>query len=291
MNSVLFESGQWTAVCLPEDGARVSVLRHGTLDLLTSEPTDFRPPEGDYGKYETRPVYGYDDCFPTVDACEFPGDAQCELPDHGELCRLDWEVETSVHSLTAQTRSRVLPIIFRRTMVFAERSLNWQFELINESQRPLPYLHVMHALLPLDRITDVQLPEFEELFDEMADKLLPAQSSPDVAAGLLATPPGTARMLLLRGARNHSFALTFQTGECLTVTYPDERFSTLGIWWNNGGYPDEDGCRRVECAFEPIAGAFSSLARSHAEGLCAWVPGGERQAWSITWNVQRIGKA
>jgi hypothetical protein len=78
--------GNWHVECLPEDGARISVLKYFGNDLLTPKTSCFKKPEKDYGEFELRPVYGYDDCFPTVDKCSYPeGNFECR--DHGELYR------------------------------------------------------------------------------------------------------------------------------------------------------------------------------------------------------------
>jgi len=274
-------------VCLPEDGARLAALSYGSLDLLTGPPAEFRPPAADYGRYETRPVYGYDDCFPSVDPCAYPQKKPAfQVPDHGELCWLHWEVQCSSDALLAQTRSRMLPVLFRRTLHFSGRTLIWRFEVVNRSGRAVPFLHVMHALLPLDRVAGIRLPGFAELYDEMEDRRLAPASPADLARDLLAAACGTARMLLLRRVREGRFEVSFRTGERLVVTYPAGVFPTLGIWWNRGGYPDEDGCRRVECALEPIPGTFSSLARSWAEGVCAVAPPRGEKAWSVVWSVE-----
>ena len=57
------EFDNWHIQYIPDDGARISVMKYAGLDLLTSGPVAFRPPIRYFGEYETRPVYGYDDCF------------------------------------------------------------------------------------------------------------------------------------------------------------------------------------------------------------------------------------
>ena len=64
-----FQSGSWRMECDLADGARIRRLRFQEADLLTAKPEAFRPPQADYGRYETRPVFAYDDCFPTVEQC------------------------------------------------------------------------------------------------------------------------------------------------------------------------------------------------------------------------------
>src|SRR5664279_3911135 len=69
MKIVQANIGNWYVQCLPEDGARISVLRYEGQDLLTAIPSSFKAPDKFHGEYEIRPVYGYDDCFPTVESC------------------------------------------------------------------------------------------------------------------------------------------------------------------------------------------------------------------------------
>ena len=82
----------WHIEYIPDDGARIAALRYAGHDLLSSPPVSFRSPERFYGEYETRPVYGYDDCFPTVDPCLCPG-GEYQYRDHGELCWQQWNTE------------------------------------------------------------------------------------------------------------------------------------------------------------------------------------------------------
>ena len=88
MDLISAQYGPWEVECLPADGARLHALRFAGRDLLTGPPERFQPPEQDFGEYETRPVYGYDDCFPSVDPSDLPGHPGIRIRDHGELCWL-----------------------------------------------------------------------------------------------------------------------------------------------------------------------------------------------------------
>jgi hypothetical protein len=92
-------------------------------------------------------------------------------------------------------------------------------------------------------------------------------------------------MLLLRAVEQGRAQITFADRLNLNITWPVGDFPTLGIWWNNGGYPDEDGCRRTECALEPIPGPWSSLARCHSEQAFLSADPKQRRTWQITWNI------
>lgn len=256
--SPLERFGPWEVACDLADGARLGRLRCHGVDLLTTAPASFRPPAGDYGRYETRPVYGYDDCFPTVDACG-------PWPDHGELCWLPWT--GSVLDCTAA--STLAPLRFQRRLEFHADRLRWHFAVGNAGVMPLPVQHVMHPLLPLDAITTVELPPG------------PGYDAAAVAAELRAQTAGTARMLFLQNVSEGVVRLGFRGGLRLTMRFPLDLFPTLGIWWNHRGYPAEPGLPRSECAFEPIPGSDSTL----THGTTMNVPAGGELSWRIDWEV------
>jgi hypothetical protein len=250
--------GPWTLDCDLADGARISRLRYGAVDLLTGPPSLFQAPRVDYGRYETRPVYGYDDCFPTVDACE-------GWDDHGELCWLPWEGSAT----DCHVRSRRVPLTFKRRLSAGARALTWAFSAVNHGDHPLSVQHVMHPLMPLDQVTGIDLPPGT------------SHDAAAVSRQLLSLPRGAHAMLFLNGLRTGRFTLTFRAGLRLTACFDPVLFPTLGIWWNNASYPDQDGLRRVECAFEPTPGPDSRL----ANGSTMTLPPATETSWQVVWEV------
>ena len=279
---VSMRAGPWQLECLPGDGARLRRLAYDGRDLLTPPPPAFLPPRRDWGAYETRPVYGYDDCMPTVDACRHPT-LDWSVPDHGEICWLPWQVRAGA-TLDCAVRSRRMPLEFRRRLEFDGPRLAWRFEARNEGPAPMPFQHVMHALMPPDAIAGLQLPDFEEAYDEIRRAPAPFKTPAAAADAILNLPRGRYAMLLLRKVRDGRMALRLQSGALLRIQFPADMFPTLGIWWNRSGYPDEDGCRRSECAFEPIPGSRSSLADAAAE--CLTVPPRSALTWSVLWELE-----
>lgn len=277
--------GNWEVEFIPVDGGRLSRLRFQGRDLLTRPPVSFRAPSGDFGLFETRPVYGYDDCFPSADPCPYPT-MDWQVPDHGELCWLKWEVRRTSDSLVFQTRSLALPILFQRTLTFAESSLTWSFEVSNLGRVEIPFQHVMHPLMPLQEINAITLPTFSCVTEEQRKEKLRLSTPGDVACWLLKQPDGTAAMLYLQGLSTGKISFTYSEKFRIAVIFPVKLFPSLGIWWDNGGYPEEEGCRRVECAFEPIPGNTSRLSDAYQEGRCLTVKPGKTTAWEIRWTVE-----
>ena len=275
----------WHIQCIPEDGARISVLRYEDQDLLTANPSSFRPPDKFYGEYETRPVYGYDDCFPSVDPCTYP-DEQYECRDHGDLCWQKWQVKEEKNRLICFTDCLNQRGTFKRILEFTGNKLTWRFEVANTSVKSLVFLHVMHPLMPLDQIQSIELPEFGKILDDINLVESELKNAFEVANHLLAIQPGRYEMLLLNEIIEGSVKLGFQKGLTLNIRFDRKLFPTLGVWWNNTGYPDEEGLRRTECAFEPIPGTCSDLSKSFSNGISLITEPEKTFGWEIKWEME-----
>lgn len=276
--------GNWHIECLPEDGARISVLKYEGKDLLSPALSLFRKPEENYGDYELRPVYGYDDCFPTVDKCIYPGE-NFECSDHGELYRQKWEVKTGKFGLTCSSTCPKPEASFTRILEFSGNNLTWYFEVKNRSGKPLPFLHVMHTLMPLKTIKSIEVPDFRKVFDENKSSYLKFKNPKEVNDHLLNLKEGEYEMLILNEVKSGNINLGFKNGITLGIKYDAEIFPSLGIWWNNGAYPCEEGLRRTECAFEPIPGTCSNLEKSFQDGVYLKVDPFRTYNWKISWSI------
>jgi hypothetical protein len=274
----------WEIEYLPEDGARISVLKYAGHDLLTAEPADFKPPVSFSGDYETRPVFGYDDCFPTVDACSYPG-RKFDCRDHGEICWQKWQTEIKGNTLIFSTGCHHPAVNFKRILTFEGNMLTWRFEVTALSEESSVFLHVMHALLPPDNIIDLEIPECRKIYDEVKSEETGLKSSAELGEFLLSFQPGSFGMLLLRDISEGFVKLSFSTGLKLDIRFDQKLFPTLGIWWNKGGYP-ESGQLRTECAFEPIPGTCSDLSKSFRDGLYMSVEPGEKTCWEVIWAIE-----
>lgn len=276
--------GPWIVEYDLEDGGRLARLSYDGYDLLTGEPAVFRPPQKDYGEFEKRPVYGYDDCFPTIGKCEYPGSGR-NLPDHGEACWLQWELTEEPDGLTFEVASELTPLVFKRKMTFTPSSLVWSFEVSNRSDRSLPFQHSMHSLLRPEEIVSMELPEFASAYDWNRKQELSFTTPSEVEKFLSDLPHGSVEMIFLRGVRGDKYSWSYSNGTRIEADVPFKYFPTLGIWWNKGGYPDEEGLARSECAFEPIAGNTAILGQGYAEGNCLTVGGNGKVTWEIQWKV------
>ena len=285
METIKADFGNWHIQCIPEDGARISVLKYAGHNLLTTYPSVLRAPQKFIGEYETRPVYGYDDCFPSVDPCFYP-EEQFECRDHGELCWQKWHVENMSNKIICTVECPSPKATFTRILEFEDNRLKWKFKVVSQSASELVFLHVMHALMPLSEIQYIELPEFLVILDEDTLIELNFRHPDEVADYLINCVEGTFKMLLLKNPRKGIVKVDFKNGLSIKIEYGIDLFPTLGIWWNNFGYPLEDGLGRVECAFEPIPGSCSNLNKSFKDGIYLKVKPGETLNWQIGWELQ-----
>ena len=278
--------GSWEISFDASDGGRIESLSYEGVPLLTVRKEEIRLPLGDYGQYETRPAYGYDDCFPTVDPALYP-QTTWEIPDHGELCWLPWEVEEMEKGLLFSVKSRFLPVRFNRILNFSSDRLTWRFEVLHFGDQPLPFQHVMHALLPLGQVKDIYLPSFTTAWDDIHQEKMPFSSPEEMKKFLLSSPEGTYYMIFLRDIEEGRVSWQYQEGLKVDMIFDKTRFPSVGIWWNRQGYPDEDHARRNECAFEPTPGYNSNLADPLNERVLLEARPEASVEWSIYWNIHK----
>jgi len=180
-----------------------------------------------------------------------------------------------------------MPAVFVREMIFAQANLEWHFSVLNYGEKALPFQHVMHPLMQPDHIKTIVFPEYESIHDER-DRQESSISTSSLWQTLRSMPQGSVAMLLLSGINSGAVTIDFESGIRLRIVFDRQMFQTLGIWWNYCAYPDEDGCRRRECAFEPIPGITGSLADDYENGSCPVVHPREAVSWKVMWNMEDL---
>lgn len=283
-NALSQHFGKWYVECIPNDGGRISSLRYDDHDLLTPPPPIFRPPVKDYGEYETRPVYGYDDCFPSVSSCKHPV-LDYYIRDHGDLCWRSWQAGIGDNKLICSAEYDKTEVRFIRTLEFKDNMLIWKFDITNLSKKHFDFLHVVHPLIPLNDIARIEMPDFKNIKGITNSGEIEFYDSGALNTYLLNIHSGDFDMLFLQNIQKGNIILNLKNGIRLQMEYPANIFPTLGIWWNNSGYPAEKGIERCECAFEPVPGIDSDLGSSFDKGVFLTVVPGKTFSWEFLWRI------
>src|ERR1700739_670126 len=99
------------ATILPELGGKIASLRYKGVDLLQAPLRTYALRTWEMG-FEESDASGFDECLPSVSACEIAGAAGVvRVPDHGEFWRLPCTVKRrGEHELKLTAMGRVLPL-------------------------------------------------------------------------------------------------------------------------------------------------------------------------------------
>jgi galactose mutarotase-like enzyme len=248
-----------------------------------------RPPSGDetavraYGSSYTQSDHGgWDEMFPTVDACEYPGApyAGVAVPDHGEVWALDWQivemdVDTDGARLTQRVEGRHFAYVLERRLTLTRATVLATYRCeVAAASTFLWALHPQFAARPGTRleldpaprvVLDTSSPEDAREVDWPGDFVIER----DVA-------PGGDRMLYVRADERASAAtLVDRTGETLRVSW-DSRFAPyLGLWADYGRFTEGS-----VIAVEPTNGFYDELRRAaHAGRLASMSPAAPTTWW------------
>jgi galactose mutarotase-like enzyme len=233
---------------IPELGAKIERLsRRGGPNVLL-EPPERTLRRAAYGApFEDYDTSGWDECFPSVAPSG-------EVPDHGELWSVPWEVLAEGNSVLCEVRGVATPCRFRRRLTLAGRTARFDYEIASEADRPLDVLWSAHPLLSISPGSELQLP-----------RSLRAQANPTLAP----KEAGTAAKLFSGRLGTDEGACAYRdraTGETVSFRFDPERVPYLGLWLCLGGWPTSRPAKHYTIALEPCLAPCDSLAEAIAGG-------------------------
>lgn len=260
---------------VPELGARIVSLQ----DLRTGRqwlwhPTTglklFRNQSGD--RFETGPLAGVDECFPTIAPCEYRGRA---LPDHGELWPAAWSVDRAAWQtglLRTTATPAISPFHFCRTIELAGNEVRLRYQLTNRSATAEKFLWAFHPLLKLHPGDWLELPSSTRALFNGATWLDDISSAPIAGkcAKIFAAPV----------AEGFAAIDNPVTGDRLEFEWSPSENNVLGIWVTRGGWHGHE-----HFSVEPSNGDADRLTDAVARGRCGTISGGQTIQWRICLRV------
>jgi galactose mutarotase-like enzyme len=164
--ALVLETPSLRFVTVPGMGAKIVSLfdkRAAREWLLPPTGRDFKPVA--YGApFVDQDMSGWDEIFPTTDACKYPIDGPYRdnaLPDHGEVWALPWQVvSVTQSSISLSTVGRALPYRLSRTVRVSDgQRITIEFEAVNTGSEPFVALWAAHPQFAVDARTRIVLPE------------------------------------------------------------------------------------------------------------------------------------
>jgi hypothetical protein len=147
---------------IPVLGGKISSIRWSGRELLAQNPSKKLVPARYAAPYADFDASGFDECIPTIGPCNYPEYPWkgVELPDHGEVWSLPWEVWEEDGDLCLRTHGIRLPYVFeKKVRILQPGEMHIQYTLVNPTPLPIKYLWSSHPLIAPQPGMRIYLPE------------------------------------------------------------------------------------------------------------------------------------
>jgi hypothetical protein len=295
-------------VILPDLGTKLASLVHlPTGRELIYQRADWSVfPQPPYGAIFTDfDLSGFDDMFPTIDVCRYPGGAWdgTVLPDHGEVWALPWETAVEGETLVASIHGWRLPYrLEKRIRAAGSGGLRIDYRATNLAAEDLHVLWAAHPLCTCTEATRIVLPPgipgvvnaypVSRRFARYAARAdWPVMTTRDgeehhldrigpAALGLAEKYWVDGRMPAGWAALHHT-----DTGEALGFAWPVETVPYLGVWVTEGGLAGH-----YHVALEPGTAAMDRPDVALRWDRAWTLPARSSVEWYLTLAVGRVDR-
>jgi hypothetical protein len=252
------------------------------------------------GDYVAAECSGFDDMFPTIDKYyydRYPWQG-VPVPDHGEVCGLEWKYETKTGALRMWTHSPRFGYKFEKTISEIKDGISIDYLVTNNTQFTLDFVYAAHCMVAAETGGVIVLPGVSN--GEKATMVFSSDGkrgrygSPFLWSkkDVLVTPDPVKKKDGLSKAEAFKFFFDAPcNGGCCEYHYPDgvvlslgysaDKLPYLGIWINR--YDLHNLCN---VAFEPSSGTFDRPDAARIRGQFSTL----KPYGSYDWNISFVVK-
>ncbi len=257
---------------VPELGAKIISLKNlRTGREWLWHPTDglqlFKNRAGD--EFFTSPLAGIDECLPTIEACTWQGR---ELPDHGEVWNLPWQVDERAWGngiLKTKVRLKLSPFDFERTIELRGSNIFMDYCLHNLGADEENFVWAMHPLLRLETDDQLELPE-------STHRLLNGEAWVDALTTEI--PEKNCSKIFARPVSEGRAAISNKSkGDRLEFSWDPAENNALGLWLTRGGWHGHH-----HFSIEPTNADTDSLMAVAGKKHCGTVSGGRFRKLAVS---------
>jgi galactose mutarotase-like enzyme len=304
--SVVLENASLRAEWLPEYGAKLASLKLKSScnqELLYQSPQQrltIPPYQAKFGDFDTS---GFDECFPSIDACQIRVERSGEtvsmpVPCHGEVWALAWRykvVERNTIEFSVTSPQLGYRLTKRATLLDNELRFSYRVELIGDIDR-LPFLWTPHALFNYDAQTELVIPKRLDrvksvcpagrLNNQALTYTYPSTDQSAIGhwncAKFLAQDEGTCDKFYFDDTLHTDDRFGFRTGDCeVLMSVDSDTAPYLGVWKNQGA---NNGTHNF--ALEPCSGIYDSARDAQSNGSVAYVTKAQPRSWSLNFQFE-----
>ncbi|QFT89484.1 hypothetical protein FIU87_12565 [Bacillus sp. THAF10] len=301
LKCVILENESIQAIFLPDYGGKLASFidkkRNKEWLFQSKEASLEIPPYGaDFSAYDSS---GFDDVFPSIDRCLCPESGK-EVPDHGEVWALPWEMETKNEILSLKVKSPVFPYILCKDIRLKSNGLHFHYRVINlDNERPFYYIWTPHALLHCSTSTEFlteshmktimsvehgseHLGEWGTIHSYPLTTSIKTGDLLDLSKVEAVEAGNCEKYYFLEKAKSGKCGVKdMATGAFLMYEYPPEKIPYLAVWKTQGGYRGD-----YNIALEPCTGVYDNLYVAHAIKKASSVEPGRESSW---WFEMKVG--
>jgi galactose mutarotase-like enzyme len=269
---------------------------------LLQKPLQPYAPRTRYMSFDASDASGWDECLPSVAACEVGG---VRVPDHGDFWQVEWQVVSkNGNAVTISADGFSLPLRFSKVIALKENQLRIAYSVENTSATPVEYIWSAHPLFSVDPEDRIMLPPSvkEVIVEGSAGDRLGAKgakhcwlqttlkngASCDLS---IAGKPedGTGDKLFTSAPLEGWCAIERRNlGRRVELQF-DPRVSThLGLWICYGGWPEGHANRQYCVALEPCNATGDSLALAVKEGRARHLAPQGVDTWELVLKVDSV---
>lgn len=302
--ALVLESSLARLIVIPGMGGKLVSLvdkRSGSEWLVGPGTRSFQPVA--YGApFTEQDMSGWDEMFPTIAACRYPGPGEhngVDLPDHGEVWTMAWEtISGEKEAIELSIRGKVLPYRLTRRIHFsAPDILRLDYTLLNEGSERMPYLWAAHPQFICGKAARVVLPEEVDGVinvlpaewgwgDPGQEYPWPEAILPDGQTGALdrVGPPSLekARKFFVPPHKPIQWAAITREpgGDWLRMAWNPEEIPYFGVWVDEGVFSHASAA-----APEPMTGYYDSLETAVGTALVEGAEPGIPRRWTLSVQI------
>lgn len=218
------------------------------------------------GNYVDSECSGFDDMFPTIDACEYPDYPWegIEIPDHGEVCSQKWHYHIEADSLIMHVYGVRFPYKLEKRIRFTSpKSLHMQYKVTNLSGYDFDFIWAAHPMINMEEGGEIIVPyengqrvmmifASEEDMLQQADELSwvnePAIAGSNQIDGRVTPGTSSAYKFYYEQSVPQGWCSYRYRSDGTGVTFnPKEKLPYLGIWVNEGGFKGHNNVALEMC--------------------------------------------
>lgn len=296
---------------LPELGAKILSLRDlrtGREWLWTSDRLPLARHAYGVSYVEKADTGGWDECFPTVAACEYPlrGQHGIELPDHGDLWAQAWtsHVERRADRIDIVTSCAAiaLPCEFTRSLSLhtGAARLDMHYAVHNKGAHEVAFIWSAHPLLRIEQGMVLEFPASARfnVYSATARTHLPQRQGlrwpmplrrdgHDILIDPLPGPDAGVAFKIWSEPLAQGWTRLVANDGALHMRFDVGQIPQVALWLNAGGWSGIGGAPYYNIALEPCIGAQDSLAEAVSNyRQYAMLCPGETRRWTLTVDLE-----